>query len=155
MHVSIMDRSPSKTASTLPSHRFSTYPSSPSASAFSAQYARKLTPCTRPRKTTTARALISIRNRSAAKELTPAKNCAIRRAKHRCLASRPPQAGSTIQASLGAFPQVRDCEENPFDDCDCRKRRQTESDRAPLPGWARGDDGIVDSDVHHDLRRVV
>src|SRR2546427_776064 len=38
MHVSIMDRSPSKTASTLPSHRFSTYPSSPSDSAFSAQY---------------------------------------------------------------------------------------------------------------------
>src|SRR5213080_1327051 len=61
MHVSIMDRSPSNTASTLPSHRFSTYPSSPNDSAFSAQYARKLTPCTRPRKTTTARAFTTKR----------------------------------------------------------------------------------------------
>src|SRR5437870_2941004 len=58
---SIMDRSPSKTASTPPSHRFWTYPSSPSDSAFSAQYARKLTPCTRPRKTTTARAFTTKR----------------------------------------------------------------------------------------------
>src|SRR5881409_1872192 len=67
MHVSIMDRSPSKTASTLPSHRFSTYPSSPSDSAFSAQYARKLTPCTRPRKTTTARTFTGKRNEVARK----------------------------------------------------------------------------------------
>src|SRR2546429_6643851 len=67
MHVSIMDRSPSTTASTLPSHRFSTYPSSPSDSAFSAQYARKLTPCTRPRKTTTARTFTGKRNEAARK----------------------------------------------------------------------------------------
>src|SRR5213593_1208233 len=70
MHVSIMDRSPSNTASTLPSHRFSTYPSSPNDSAFSAQYARKFTPCTRPRKTTTARTFTSKRNETTRKNFT-------------------------------------------------------------------------------------
>src|SRR2546425_6093577 len=79
MHVSIMERSPSKTASTLPSHRFSTYPSSPSDSALSAQYARKLTPCTRPRKTTTARTFTAKRNETTRKNFIVATGDSTRR----------------------------------------------------------------------------
>src|SRR3989337_1719845 len=59
MHASIRALSPSNTASTVPSRRFRANPRKPSSSAFSWQWERKYTPCTRPWNTTRALAIIA------------------------------------------------------------------------------------------------
>src|SRR3989337_2035884 len=59
MHASIRALSPSNTASTVPSRRFRANPRKPSSSAFSWQWERKYTPCTRPWNTTRALAIMA------------------------------------------------------------------------------------------------